>query len=220
MTSADHVIVCHAMCDEIGKTFERDQSHTYIHADNFTAGTWRQAELRLNLPSRLFAAMRDKNANAQNTGASNIQSRHSEENLSSKDATKLKAHTFRSHDRVMANTKTKSRRDADDFDGDDLQLDDFLIANERRDKPKEPTKPQPPQFEDIGWFSIDATPPTPAKRAPPKVSNLQEDDWAVDIDEAEEEYEPVRLANGKWACNHKCKDKSRFENPLLSLLLI
>jgi hypothetical protein len=38
-----------------------------------------------------------------------------------------------------------------------------------------------------------------------------------DIDEAEEEYEPVRLANGKWACNHKCKDKSRFENPFQAL---
>ncbi|OQE13378.1 hypothetical protein PENFLA_c049G06462 [Penicillium flavigenum] len=189
LTSADHVIVCHVMCDEI-------------------AGTWRQAELRPNLPSHLFAAMRDKNTNAQNAGASNIQSRHSEGNLSSKDATKMKARTFRSHERVMASIKTKPRRDVDDFDGDDLQLDDFLVANERRDKPKESTKPQPPQFDDIFWFSIDATPPTPAKRAPPKVPNPQEDDWAVDIDEPEEEYEPVRLANGKWACNHKCKDKT------------
>jgi hypothetical protein len=98
----------------------------------------------------------------------------------------------------------------DNFDGDDLQLDDFPVVNERRDRPTGSTKPQPPQFEDIDWFSIDATPPTPAKRAPPKVSNPQEDDWAVDIDEPEEEYEPIRLVNGKWACNHKCKDKTRF----------
>ncbi|KAJ6189741.1 hypothetical protein N7519_004649 [Penicillium mononematosum] len=188
LTSADHVIVCHVMCDEI-------------------AGTCRQAELRSNLPSHLFAAMRGKNANAQNTGAPNIQSRHPEGNLSSKDVTKPKPNMFRSHEREMASIETKPRRDVDDFDGDDLQLDDFLVANERRDKPRESTK-QPPQFDDIDWFSIDATPPTPAKRVPPKVSNPQEDDWAVDIDEPEEEYEPVRLANGKWACNHKCKDKT------------
>ncbi|CAG7953136.1 unnamed protein product [Penicillium nalgiovense] len=208
LTRVDHVIVCHVMCDEIGKTFERDQSHTCIHAENFPAGTWRQAELRPNLPSHLFAAMGYKNVNTQNAGASNIQSRHPEGNLSSKDATKPKPNTLRSHEREMASIKTKPRRDVDDFDGDDLQLDDFLVANERRDKPKKSTMPQPPQLDDMDWFSVDPTPPTAAKRAPPKVSKPQEDDWAVDIDEPEDEYEPVRLANGKWACNHKCKDKT------------
>lgn len=155
-----------------------------------------------------------KNVNTQNAGASNIQSRHPEGNLSSKDATKPKPNTLRSHEREMASIKTKPRRDVDDFDGDDLQLDDFLVANERRDKPKKSTMPQPPQLDDMDWFSVDPTPPTAAKRAPPKVSKPQEDDWAVDIDEPEDEYEPVRLANGKWACNHKCKDKTRSVNTI------
>ncbi|CAG8905940.1 unnamed protein product [Penicillium egyptiacum] len=209
LTSADHVIACHVMCDEIGKTLNANKSGwiTYGHTDNFPAGTWRQAELRPNLPSHLFAAMRAKDTGAQNTGKSNLQSRQVKWNLNSIDPEKPKTNAFRPHERDMTSIKAKPRRDVDDFDGDDLQLDDFLVANERRGKTKESTKPQSRQFDDIDWFSIDATPPSPAKAAP-KFSNPREDDWAIDIDEPEEEYEPVRLANGKWACNHKCKDKT------------
>ncbi|KAJ5203403.1 hypothetical protein N7449_005482 [Penicillium cf. viridicatum] len=191
LTSVEHVIVCHVMCDEI-------------------AGTSRQAELRPNLPSHLFAAVRDKNTNAQNLETSILPSRHSKGNLNPKDAGKLKTNTSRPRGPDMTSIKTKSRQSVDDFDGDDLQVDDFLVSNEPRGKAKEPTRPQPRQvddFDDIHWFSIDATPPSPAKGAQ-KVSNLPEDDWAVDLDEPEDEYEPVRLANGKWACNHKCKDKT------------
>lgn len=208
------------MCDEIGKTFEREEKRhfllllslciTYIHTDNFPAGTARKAELGPNLPTHLFAAIRDKNANAQNTETLNLPSRQPKGNLNSKDAEKPKTNTSRPHQRDMTSINTKPRWDVDNFDGDDLQLDDFLVANERRGKAKESTKPQPQQFDDIDWFSIDSTPPSPVKRVP-KVANPREDDWAVDMDEPEDEYEPVRLANGKWACNHKCKDKTRFE---------
>ncbi|CAI7572064.1 unnamed protein product [Penicillium glandicola] len=185
LTSAEHVIVCHVMCDEI-------------------AGTARQAELRPNLPSHLFSTVRDTNNNTQNIETSNPSSRHFRGNLDPKDAEKPKTNTSGPQGREMTSIKTKSRRDGDDFDGDDLQLDDFLVANERRGKGKESTKPQARQFDDFDdfdWFSIDLTPPRPAKGAP-KVSNSRGDDWAVDIDE------PGRLANGKWACNHKCKDKT------------
>ncbi|KAJ5597409.1 hypothetical protein N7537_007493 [Penicillium hordei] len=191
LTSPQHVIVCHVMCDEI-------------------AGTSRQAELRPNLPSHLFAAVRDKNTNAQKLETSNLPSRHPKGNLNPKDAEKPKANTSRPHGRDMTSIKTNSWQIVDDFEGDDLQLDDFLVANKPCGKAKEATKLQPRQvndFDDIDWFSIDATPPSPAKGAP-KVSNLREDDWAVDLDEPDDEYEPVRLANGKWACNHKCKDKT------------
>lgn len=194
---------------------------TYIHAYNSPAGTSRQAELRPNLPSHLFAALRDMNTNAQNTETSNLPSRHPERNLNSKDAEKPKTNTSRPHGRDMTSIKTKSRQSVDDFDGDDLQLDDFLVANEPRGKAKESTKPQSRQvdgFDDIDWFSIDATPPRPAKGVP-KVSNTREDDWGVDLDEPEDEYEPVRLANGKWACNHKCRDKTRFEKAINFLIV-
>ncbi|CAI7629740.1 unnamed protein product [Penicillium discolor] len=169
LTSAEHVIVCHVMCDEI-------------------AGTSRQAELRPNLPSHLFAAVRDKNTNAQNPETSNLPSRHPEGNLNRKDAEKPKTNT--SHpQRDMVSIKTKSRQSVDDFDGDDLQLDDFLAMNEPRGKAKESTRPRARQiddFDDIDWFSIDATLPSPA-RGVTKVSNPREDDWAVDLDEPEDD---------------------------------
>lgn len=187
-----------------------------IYADNFPAGTSRQAELRPNLPSHLFAAVRDKNTNGQNLETSNLPSRHSKGNLNPKDAEKPKTNTSRHRGPDMTSIKTKSRQSVDDFDGDDLQVDDFLVSNEPRGKAKEPTRSQPRQvddFDDIYWFSIDATPPSPGTGAP-KVSNPPEKDWAVDLDEPEDEYEPVRLANGKWACNHKCKDKTRFEKAM------
>ncbi|KAJ5448725.1 Nucleotide-sugar transporter [Penicillium cf. griseofulvum] len=188
LTSTEHFIVCHVMCDEI-------------------AGTSRQAELRPSLPSHLFAVARDKNGNAQKTKTSNLPPRSIKGNLNLKDTEKPKTAPSRPNGRDMTGIKTKPRQDVDDFDGDDLQLDDFLVANECRGKAKEPTKPRPREFDDIDWFSIDTTPPSPVKGAP-KAPNPQEDDWRIEMDELENEYEPVRLANGKWACNHKCKDKT------------
>lgn len=196
----------------------------YIYAYNSPAGTSRQAELRPNLPSHLFAAVRDKNTNAQNPETSNLPSRHPEGNLNRKDAEKPKTNTSHPQGRDMVSIKTKSRQtgqSVDDFDGDDLQLDDFLAVNEPRGKAKESTRPRARQFDDfddIDWFSIDATPPSPA-RGVPKVSNPREDDWAADLEEPEDEYEPVRLANGKWACNHKCRDKTRFEKAINFLIV-
>ncbi|KAJ5823570.1 Nucleotide-sugar transporter [Penicillium robsamsonii] len=174
LTSAEQLIVCHVMCDEI-------------------AGTWQQAELRPNLPSHLFAAVRDKTANAQKTEISNLPPRPIKGNLNLKDTEKPKTSRSRPQGRDVTTTKMKSQRSMDDFDGDDLQLDDFLVVNERRGKANEHKKPQPQQFDDLDWFSID-----------------------------ENEYEPIRLANGKWACNHKCKDKTRSEKiiPLVITKLI
>ncbi|KAJ5374631.1 Nucleotide-sugar transporter [Penicillium concentricum] len=160
MTSAEQAIVCHVMCDEI-------------------AGTWRQAELKPSLLSHLFAAVRDKTANAQKTESSNLPPRPTKGNLNLKDTEKPKTSTPHPQGRGITTIKAKSRRDTDNFDGDDLQLDDFLVANECPAKAMESQTPQPQQFDDLNWFSID-----------------------------EDEYEPARLANGKWACNHKCKDKT------------
>lgn len=35
---------------------------------------------------------------------------------------------------------------------------------------------------------------------------------AKEAHELEEVSEPTRLENGKWACNHKCRDKSAYVN--------
>ncbi|KAG0159719.1 hypothetical protein PDIDSM_7243 [Penicillium digitatum] len=188
LTSVEHLIVCHVMCDEI-------------------AGTSRQAELRHDLPSSLFDTVRDKNTSTQNMEISNLLSRPPKGNVNSKDEEKPKTDVSRPHERDMTSNKTKARWDVDDFDGDDLQLDDFLITNERLGKATTSTRPKPREFDDVDWFSINSTPPSPA-RAAQKISNARESDWTVDMDAPANEYEPVRLANGKWACNHKCKDKT------------
>ncbi|KAJ5971903.1 uncharacterized protein N7479_001821 [Penicillium vulpinum] len=176
LTNVDHVIVCHVMCDEI-------------------AGTARQAELRPNLPSHLFATVRDKNANIQQIEPSNLPVRHIKGNLNHK----------------VTSIKVKPQRERDNFEGNELQRDYFLVTNERRGKETESTVTQQPRlsddFEDLDWFSIDESPPTPVKKVT-KATSPREDDWAVNLDEPEDEFEPVRLANGKWACNHKCKDKT------------
>ncbi|KAJ5779728.1 hypothetical protein N7457_007448 [Penicillium paradoxum] len=192
LTSAEQVVVCHVMCDEI-------------------AGTSRQAELRPNLPSHLFVGIRDKNLNFQNPGNHKLHSLKSiatpETYLNPKLADEPKTNISHPPRRDLTSNNT-SPQDLDDFEGDDLQLDDFLIANESHAKAKESAKPKTSQYDDFDWFSIDSTPPSPVKRVP-KATDSREDDWAAGMGEQdEEEYEPVRLANGKWACNHKCKDKT------------
>jgi hypothetical protein len=111
----------------------------------------------------------------------------------------------------VARNTPKSRRDFHDldFDGDDLQLDDFLTVNDRSSKPKHYSKPKFQPNDEMDWFSIDTTPSPPQRGT--KVSNPPDDEWAADMgDQEDENPEPVRLANGKWACNHRCKDKTRF----------
>ncbi|KAJ5733918.1 hypothetical protein N7493_002704 [Penicillium malachiteum] len=100
--------------------------------------------------------------------------------------------------------KSPQDDDLDAFDGDDLGLDDFLIADTRREPPKQ--KPIPvAQIDELDWLSIDST-PTPPR--PPKIQKKSTDQWMIDGEEQTDGNEPIRLANGNWACNHKCKDKT------------
>jgi ATP-dependent DNA helicase HFM1/MER3 len=117
-----------------------------------------------------------------------------------------------SHPRVAerSNSSFKSPRELHDFDGDDLELDDFLATGDCRDKVKHSSRPKVVQLDDSDWLSIATTSPSPPKGVS-KAPNPREDDWAAQLGEqVDGEYEPIRLANGKWACNHKCKDKTRL----------
>jgi ATP-dependent DNA helicase HFM1/MER3 len=116
----------------------------------------------------------------------------------------------RSNVSAVARYTPKSRRDFDDldFDGDDLRLDDFLAMTDRSSKSKHYSKPTFQPNDEMDWFSIDTTPSPPQRGM--KVSTLRDDEWAADMkDQEDENPEPIRLANGKWACNHRCKDKTR-----------
>lgn len=183
--------------------------------DNLSAGTSRQAELRPNLPSHFFPAVRDKKANTQGLG--NLQNPSlkataiRERDSNAKYTENTKTNMSRPHGRNSTSSNTKSQRDLDNFDGDDLQLDDFLIASDHKSKAKD-TEPNAQAFDDLDWISIDSIPPNPAKQVT-KAPIYREEDWAAGLGEQnDDEYEPFRLPNGKWACNHKCKDKTRFGN--------
>jgi ATP-dependent DNA helicase HFM1/MER3 len=122
----------------------------------------------------------------------------------------LKKSVARLRDPEISNNNLKSRGDLDHFDGDDLQLDDFLATNERYHTAKDYSRPRAPRLDDADWISITSGSPSPPKQGS-KGPISHEDDWTAELGEhLDEEYEPIRLANGKWACNHKCKDKTRF----------
>lgn len=113
--------------------------------------------------------------------------------------------------------KPRDNQATDSFDGDDLQLNDFLPVNPRKTKQKEPAKEETHGFDDVDWLSIDSTPTPPRRRLGATQSKPE---WATDMgpqDQEEDESvsEPVRLPNGNWTCNHKCKDKTRYVYLLL-----
>ena len=97
----------------------------------------------------------------------------------------------------------------DDFEGDDLELDDFLTAAQRRDKAKQAAKARESQVEEFDWMSISNT-SSPRRR--PETIKPKADDWIADMGLLDDEDRgPIRLPNGNWVCNHKCKDKTRYE---------
>lgn len=159
-------------------------------ADGSSAGTARQAEIKPDIPSHLFPTTLPKNSGESVERPNSCNS-------------------------LTMNSKAESSRsqqEFDAFDGDDLQLDDFLGADRRRGRAKEPAKKPEFQFDEADWLSIDSTPsPTWPK---PATQREKGDDWAADMGPQEdEEYEPIRLPTGNWACNHKCKDKTRYALP-------
>ncbi|CAI7620851.1 unnamed protein product [Penicillium pancosmium] len=102
--------------------------------------------------------------------------------------------------------KPKAIHRKDDFEGDDLDLDDFLEAGSFEKKTKQVEKAPSHATDEIEWISIDCTPSPPTHTE--NASRNNDEEWTTDMGPQEEDYEPVRLANGNWACNHKCKDKT------------
>lgn len=182
--------------------------------DDHAAGTSRHAELVPALPSHLFASVQKRVPNTQHASKTGYQSH----GLTAMN--KLKhaevPHLLKS---LKPNNNLESSRDFDKFDGDDLQLDDFLTVQDRRQIAKDPTQRKALQPNDTDWFTIDSTPSPPSPpnakpRAPVSRVPHEEDRFTELSEQEEEDYEPVRIASGKWACNHKCKDKTRFDlNP-------
>jgi ATP-dependent DNA helicase HFM1/MER3 len=150
-----------------------------------TAGTARQAEIHPEVPSHLFPA-KSNEAGAQ----ANVPEPPME--------------LAQSQNRKLLGNSHKF----DDFDGDDLQLNDFLTVAQRREKAgKEAIKPGEPQIDDLDWISISST-SSPRRRL--ETIKASTDIRIADIGVLDDEdTRQIRLPNGNWACNHKCKDKTR-----------
>lgn len=175
------------MCDDIG---ELSVLVTMNYTHHFAAGTARQAEVRPDVPSHLFPA---KPREAKNTD--NVQ--------------KPPVDNAPVQSQKPFGNDPRSRTEFDDFDGDDLQLDDFLTAAQRREKAKKFPRQTEYQVDEMDWLSIGST-PSPQRH--PDASKTKADDWIADMGPLDdEESGPIRLPNGNWACNHKCKDKSRYQ---------
>ncbi|CAG7922892.1 unnamed protein product [Penicillium olsonii] len=207
LTDAGQSILCHVMCDEI-------------------AGTSRQAELKPELPAHTFAKIRAKDG-----GACDVMKRINPErsNAATTPSTPIRKSQVSSTQCSAAINKPKipeathsclhedeigdtgNLQDLDGFDGDDLELDDFLKSEDHRKEEKNSTHQAKLQLNDEDWFSVISSTPSPPKKSTKatKACVSNGEDWATELDEQQEEvYEPIRLANGKWACNHKCKDKT------------
>lgn len=147
------------------------------------AGTARQAEIKPAIPSSL--PLRQNKCTA--LGNSQIP------NIVSSNPTKQES----------SKIKLKASHQKDGFEGDDLQLDDFLEAGLSQNKPKRLDKTTTFPDDDTEWISIDSS------SSPPRhIPDLGRDKYE-ECEAPEECYEPVRLLNGNWACNHRCKDKTR-----------
>lgn len=107
----------------------------------------------------------------------------------------------------MFKSKTRTCCQTDIFDGDDLDFEDFLatgafLCYEQYELDSLKTG------EGTDCADIDdraSRPPYDISHATAVSESIMQDrpgEQARDIEE------PTRLENGRWACNHKCKDKT------------
>ncbi|KAJ5082947.1 hypothetical protein N7532_011990 [Penicillium argentinense] len=101
----------------------------------------------------------------------------------------------------------KSHHPKDTFDGDDLELDDFLVAGQALNKSAQKESSTIFPLDDLDWFSIDSTPSPPRYSADHSQSKNNEHTADTGHQDPDDNYVPIRLSNGNWACNHRCKDK-------------
>ncbi|KAJ5088803.1 hypothetical protein N7456_012419 [Penicillium angulare] len=149
------------------------------------AGTARKAEIKPNISS-YFASKASVLGKPQNS----------------------KCLTFHRSGSSRNESQNNSVLEPDTFEGDDLGLDDFLVADQRRVSPKKPQKGNDFEiFEEHDWLSISDS--TPSPRRAEKSQKTKDEEWIIDAEsQGQEKDKPVQLDNGNWACNHRCKDKT------------
>lgn len=101
----------------------------------------------------------------------------------------------RSIDSSKANPNTSY--DVDILDSDDQLFDDFV--GEKLSAISENHNGMKPWMEDSA--------PEPPNSQPPK-KGRKESNKLENSEEVKDVERPARLENGRWACNHRCKDKT------------
>ncbi|PKY00800.1 P-loop containing nucleoside triphosphate hydrolase protein, partial [Aspergillus campestris IBT 28561] len=143
------------------------------------AGTLRSADLKPNLPPSLFPS-------------------HLRENPQAKPSQRHEMNTSRPRSIDSSKAKPNTSYDVDILDSDDQLFDDFMGGN-----------PSGLSGEDLNasrpWMEDSA--PDPPECQPPK-KGRKENHKPENSDEKKDVEGPTRLENGRWACNHRCKDKT------------
>lgn len=97
-----------------------------------------------------------------------------------------------------------SHQKIDDMFDDDIESDDFLAAGAIQYPFSKKQLTVLPADQEIDWSAIDSSAYDKPRQQDSKDSKKSE----KAKEQAPEAEEPTRLDNGKWACNHKCRDKT------------
>jgi ATP-dependent DNA helicase HFM1/MER3 len=92
----------------------------------------------------------------------------------------------------------------DSFEDEDLQDDDLIAAGILDSLFLNTSLLILSAAADADWFGLSHQLPPPSRR------NLHLVHVKQEKTESNDQEEPIRLANGRWKCNHKCKDKTAF----------
>jgi ATP-dependent DNA helicase HFM1/MER3 len=84
----------------------------------------------------------------------------------------------------------------DEFDDDSMDEDELFAALNSAEKP---------EFRDIDTFESPGQAESTTRRSSAKTSGIS-NSKAMEKDSASK-WQPVKMDNGRWECNHKCKDK-------------
>ncbi|PGG99068.1 hypothetical protein AJ79_08702 [Helicocarpus griseus UAMH5409] len=109
-----------------------------------------------------------------------------------RSTTKPVTHTSTRRSNDTPKKKATSRKDVDEFEDDCLDDVDLVAA-----------------AEDMGYYSLEESDKNDDRLRTELVSNRKSTpNKGVKDLHANKPEEPVRLENGNWACNHRCKDKT------------
>ena len=153
------------------------------------AGTMRSAELRPDLPPYLFPPSPEERQQSQTTGAQPHQR---------PDAGRIEKHD----DIIDASPMTLQD---DEFDDKSLNDQDMMDACKKSLSEQDFSEHQrllmAASVDDIGFRDVDSVASLPEHTLPIPRNKKQ-------ADTEKRSWNPEKLENGKWACNHKCKDKN------------